>query len=72
MKAFQEKVIGIQENAQNFNNVSKEECKALRDLKSYTDIVIMKEADKGLAVVVWGIDEYRKEAYRQLNEVEVY
>ncbi|CAB4014607.1 Hypothetical predicted protein [Paramuricea clavata] len=41
------------------------------NLKEYSDIVI-KKADKGSAVVVWGLDEYRKEAYRQLKDDDVY
>ena len=48
-----------------------EEGKALRKLKSYTDIVI-KEADKGSAVVIWSRKDYCREAHAQLEEVAVY
>ena len=34
--------------------------------------IIIKGADKGSVVVVWDRDDYLKEAYRQLNDKEVY
>ena len=45
----------------------------LRDLNSYPDIVI-KKADKGSAVVVWGLDQYGKKALNlgQLGDKNVY
>ena len=53
----------------NYSNLSYNERKALR--KSYPDIVI-KKADKGSAVVVWGLDQYCKEAFKQLEDENVY
>jgi hypothetical protein len=44
------------ERGRNFSNMSKEECEALRDLKSYKDVVFKKLAYKESAVsVVWGL-----------------
>lgn len=40
-------------------------------MKSNRDIVI-KEEDKGSAVVVWGIENYRKKAYILLGNEKVY
>ena len=40
-------------------------------MKNYRDVVI-KPADKGSAVVIWGLKEYREEAYDQLGESVVY
>ena len=34
--------------------------------------IIIKGADKGSAVVVWDREDYLKEAYRQLDDKEVY
>ena len=42
----------------------------MQDLKSEMTFVI-KEADKGSAVVVWDRDDYSTEAYRQLNNISV-
>ena len=43
----------------------------MKELKACDDIVI-KGADKGSAVVVWGRQDYCKEVYRQLGEEQVY
>ena len=48
-----------------------DEQDALKKLKGYGDIII-KEADKGGAVVVWGRSDYCEEAYRQLHDDQVY
>ena len=67
LKNLEERISFIEERGYNFRNLSKEKRKALKDLKGYTDIVI-KEADKGSAVVVWAMDDYCKEAYRNLGD----
>ena len=52
-------------------NISKEEQEALENLRGYDDIVI-KQADKGSAVVVMDREKYVDEAMRQLNDENVY
>ena len=52
-------------------NISREEQKALENLRNYDDIVI-KQADKGSAVVILDKGKYVAEAMRQLNDSEVY
>ena len=52
-------------------NLTKKEQKALEDLRSYDDIVI-KQADKGSAVVVMDKERYIAEATRQLGDSAVY
>ncbi|XP_044165755.1 uncharacterized protein LOC122949770 [Acropora millepora] len=52
-------------------NISREEQKALENLRNYDDIVI-KQADKGSAVVILDRDKNVAEAMRQLNDSEVY
>ena len=47
------------------------ERRALRNFKESLDIVI-KKADKGSAVVVWGLEESCKEAYHHLKDEKVY
>ena len=54
-----------------YSNLSESEREALKDLKSYDDIVI-KEADKSSGVVVMDRDTYNNEAFRQLRDREVY
>ena len=54
-----------------YSNLSESERRALKDLKSYNDIVI-KQADKGLGVVVMDSETYINEAFRQLGDREVY
>lgn len=41
----------------NYSNISKEKQQALKTLKILSDIVI-KEADKGGAIVVWYMQDY--------------
>ena len=65
------KLFPINESGRNYSNLSKIDRKALRDSKSYSDIVV-KKADKGSAVVVWGLEGYKNEAYRQLSDENVY
>ena len=48
------------------DNLTKEERKALKDLRNRDDIII-KEADKGSAVVVMSKADYIKEADRHLS-----
>ena len=71
LKTLEERVLSIKCEGRNYSNLTIEERLAIRDLKGYRDIVI-KGADKGSAVVVWGRKEYCEEAYRQLAEREVY
>ena len=54
-----------------YNNLSKDGCDALHSLKDDPAIII-KGADKGSGVVVCGREDYLKEAYKQLDDGEVY
>ena len=55
----------------NRKNLSKKEEKAMNDLKNRDDIVICK-ADKGGAVVISDVQDYVKEANRQLADPRFY
>ena len=55
----------------NHDNMSTQEKTALRHLKSRQDIVI-KQADKGGAIVVWRKDLYIQKANRHLSNTEFY
>ena len=48
-------------------NLTREEQRALQDLRTYDDIII-KQADKGSAVVVMDKQAYLQEAMRQLTD----
>ena len=50
-----------------YSNLSREEKQALKSLKDDTSIVI-KEADKGSAAVVWDREDYIQEASKQLGD----
>lgn len=53
------------------SNLSKDEFKILKDLRK-NDQIVIKPADKGRVVVVWGKNEYVTEAQRQLNVSSTY
>ena len=71
LRKLEERVLAINERGSNFSNLLKNEQEALKNVKKYHDIVI-KEADKGGAVVVWERKDYCKEAYNHLNDQQVY
>ena len=54
-----------------YNNLTKQEKAAMEELKSRDDLVITK-ADKGGAVVIMDVDDYVKEANRQLDDSTFY
>ena len=54
-----------------YNNLTKEERDALYSLRDDSTIII-KGADKGSVVVAWDRKDYLKEAYKQLEDREVY
>ena len=55
----------------NYSNLSVKEQKALQELQSRDDIVIT-EAEKGGAVVILHVEDYVKEAERQLHNTKNY
>ena len=66
-----DRIFSIKERGRNYSNPTTAERDALESLRIYWDIII-KEADKGSAVVVWGREEYCKEASDQLGDSEVH
>ena len=64
-------MLAVSPEGRNFPNLSFKEREALMELKSDRSIII-KEADKGSAVVVWGREDYVAEANRQLGNIDVY
>ena len=54
-----------------YNNLTKEERDSLYSFGDDSTI-ITKGADKGLVVVVWQREDYLQEAYKQLEDREVY
>ena len=68
---LEERISTINTGGRNYSNLSVEELEALRNLKSSRDIII-KEADKGSAVVVWDKKDYCREAYNHLDDAVVY
>lgn len=71
LDCIEEDIMMIDVKGKNVSNLSRGEQKALLDLKNDTSIVI-KEADKGSAVVVWDYEDYCVEADSQLSDKEVY
>ena len=53
------------------SNLTKGEIDSLNELKNRDDIIVTK-ADKGGAVVIMNVDDYIKEANRQLDNTEFY
>ena len=54
-----------------YNNLTREEQRALYDLKNDKNIVI-KSTKKGSAVVVWDREDYINEAEKQLGDKDIY
>ena len=61
----------IDTSSKRFNNLNKEERNALYNLRDDPTIII-KDVDKGSAVVVWDGEDYLKEASKQLEDKGVY
>ena len=60
-----------------YNNLTREERDALYSLRDDSTIIIKgadyyKDYYKGSVVVVWDREDYLKEAYKQLEDREVY
>ena len=53
------------------DNLTRKQREALKKLSQRNDLIITR-ADKGGAIVIWGIDEYLKEANSQLSNTEFY
>ena len=70
LSRLEEQILNIDTNI-NYSNLTKEERKALFSLRDDTSIII-KEADKGSAVVVWDREDYLAEAGKQLDDKNVY
>ena len=70
LSKLEEEIFNLDFNLQ-YNNLTKAERAALRNLRDDTSIVI-KEADKGSAVVVWDREDYLAEADKQLGDSNVY
>ena len=69
----EEEIMNVAKNnhPENFDNLTREEREALRNLISDKSIII-KGADKGSAVVVWDRADYLKEAESQLDDSDIY
>ena len=52
-------------------NLTKQENEAIKWLAD-NDNLIIRNADKGGAVIVWGREKYEQEAYRQLHNTDYY
>ena len=68
---LEERLLDIEVPSKRFNNLTKEESEVLYTLKDDPSIII-KGADGESAVFVWGREDCLKEAYRQLEDKEVY
>ena len=71
LSCIEEQIMSIVPEGNNYSNLSEGEKKALKTLFQDKSIVI-KEADKGSAVVVWDREDYCKEADIQLSNGDIY
>ena len=71
LSCLEERLFDIEIPSKRYNNLTKEERDALYSLRDDSTIVI-KGANKGSVVVVWDREDYFKEAYKQLEDREVY
>ena len=70
LSRLEEEILGL-DTKLSYSNLSREEKQAMQSLRDDSSIVI-KEADKGSAVVVWDREDYLQEASRQLGEEITY
>ncbi|CAJ0968534.1 unnamed protein product [Ranitomeya imitator] len=61
----------IDTNSRQASNISAQERKAILSLKTNKEIIIIKPADSGCAIVMMNTSDYMKEAYRQLKNTLV-
>ena len=71
VEALEGKILSHDLNVKCQRNLTQDEQKALDNLRGYDDIII-KQADKGSAVVVMDREAYINEAMGQLDNSEVY
>ena len=71
LSSLEEKLLKIKVPLDKFNNLTKEDWDALYNPRNDETIVI-KDADKGSAVVVWDSEDYIKEAENQLGNTTIY
>ena len=71
LSEIEEKLMNINEEGNNYPNLSKEERKSLQNLME-DDTIVIKPADKGSAIVIWDKDDYIKECDKQLGDQSVY
>ena len=71
LSCLEERLLDIEIPSTTFYNLTKEEREALYSLKDDCSL-IMKGAEKNSVVVVSDREDYLKEAYRELNDKEVY
>ena len=68
---MEERLLEIEIPFKRFNNFTKGEWEALYTLKDDPNIIV-KGGEKESVVVVWGREDFLKEAYKQLEDEEVY
>ena len=68
---MEERLLDIENPSKRYNNLTKEESDVLFSLRDDSTIIV-KGADKGSVVVAWDRKDYLKEAYKQLEDREVY
>ena len=71
VEALERAILSHDLNVKYQRNLTQDEQKTLENLRNYDDIII-KQADKGSAVVVMDREAYINEAMCQLNDSEVY
>ena len=71
LSCLEERLLDVETPSKGYNNLTKDECDALCGLKDDPSVII-KRADKCSVVAVWDREDYLKEAYKQLDDREVY
>ena len=71
LSCLEEKLLDIEIHSKRFSNLTEDERNEMYSLKDDKSI-IMKCADKGVAVIVWDHEDCLKEASKQLEDKEVY
>ena len=71
VSCLKERILDLDISSERFNILTREERNLLLNLRDDPTIII-KGADKGSAVVAWDREDNLKEAYKQLEDKDVY
>ena len=68
---IEDEIMQIDKQGQNYPNLTKKECEAMKELMNGCNIII-KPAGKGSGIFIWDMQDYLRECENQLTDINVY